>query len=208
MTALSLASAAVGVGLLVLPAGRRAGARLRGLGPAPREAMRSAKRGLRLVPRWPGRRPANNEAYVLLIAASWDLLAACLRAGMPVADALRAVARGLPEGIATGLRRTSDLIALGAGPDEAWRPALDCPDTAELGRAARRSARSGTALAGVAADLAVRMRAELTDLAEARAQRAGVLITGPLGLCFLPGFLCLGVVPVVIGLAGQLTGLH
>jgi hypothetical protein len=28
-----------------------------------------------------------------------------------------------------------------------------------------------------------------------------VLITGPLGLCFLPAFLVLGVAPVVIGLA-------
>jgi hypothetical protein len=32
-----------------------------------------------------------------------------------------------------------------------------------------------------------------------------VLITGPLGLCFLPAFFCLGVLPVVVGLAEQLT---
>jgi hypothetical protein len=32
-----------------------------------------------------------------------------------------------------------------------------------------------------------------------------VLITGPLGLCFLPAFLVIGVVPVVVGLAGQLV---
>ena len=47
------------------------------------------------------------------------------------------------------------------------------------------------------------MRAALTDAAEARAQRAGVLIAAPLGLCFLPAFLVLGVAPVVIGLAGE-----
>ncbi len=47
------------------------------------------------------------------------------------------------------------------------------------------------------------MREALTDIAEARAQRAGVLITAPLGLCFLPAFLVLGVAPVVIGLAGE-----
>ena len=34
-------------------------------------------------------------------------------------------------------------------------------------------------------------------------QRAAVLITAPLGLCFLPAFLVLGIAPVVIGLAGQ-----
>ena len=36
------------------------------------------------------------------------------------------------------------------------------------------------------------------------ARRAGVLITAPVGLCFLPAFLAVGVLPVVIGLAGGL----
>ncbi len=36
--------------------------------------------------------------------------------------------------------------------------------------------------------------------------RAGVLIAGPLGLCFLPAFVLLGVVPVVAGLAGEVFG--
>jgi hypothetical protein len=30
-----------------------------------------------------------------------------------------------------------------------------------------------------------------------------VLIAGPLGLCFLPAFVCLGIVPVIVGLAGD-----
>jgi pilus assembly protein TadC len=37
------------------------------------------------------------------------------------------------------------------------------------------------------------------------AQRAGVLITVPLGLCFLPAFVCLGIVPVIAGLAKQIS---
>jgi pilus assembly protein TadC len=40
----------------------------------------------------------------------------------------------------------------------------------------------------------------------AAAERAGVLIAGPLGLCFLPAFVCLGIVPVVAGLAGEVFG--
>ena len=35
------------------------------------------------------------------------------------------------------------------------------------------------------------------------AGRASVLIAGPLGLCYLPAFLCLGIVPVVAGLASD-----
>jgi pilus assembly protein TadC len=37
-------------------------------------------------------------------------------------------------------------------------------------------------------------------------QRAGVRVLAPLGLCFLPAFVCLGVVPLVIGIAGDVLG--
>ena len=38
------------------------------------------------------------------------------------------------------------------------------------------------------------------------ARRAGVLVTAPVGLCFLPAFIAVGVLPVVIGLAGGVLG--
>ena len=71
---------------------------------------------------------------------------------------------------------------------------------------ARRSARSGASLADAVAELAEAERASAEDAAAAAAERAGVLISGPLGLCFLPAFVCLGIVPVVIGLAGNVLG--
>lgn len=129
-------------------------------------------------------------------AAALDLLAACLKAGLPVPTAIRAV--GIAE-----LSRTAELLVLGADPVAAWGPALDRPETAALARAARRTARSGAALARQAAELAERTRAGAVDQAEARAQRAAVAVAAPLALCFLPAFLCLGVLPVVLGLAGQ-----
>ena len=137
-------------------------------------------------------------------AAAFDLLAACLSAGMPVPTAIRAVADHFPPHITTPLRETADLLALGATPADAWTPAAACPDLAPLARGARRSARSGTALADLANGLARRARDQAADAAEARAQRAAVLIAGPLALCFLPAFLCLGIAPVVIGLATTL----
>ncbi|MCP2245709.1 type II secretion system F family protein [Lentzea aerocolonigenes] len=129
-------------------------------------------------------------------AAAWDLLAACLRAGLPVPTAIQAV--GIEE-----LSRVAELLRLGADPVTAWAPALELPATAKLARAARRTARSGAALAGQAAELAERTRADAADRAEAKAQKAAVAVAAPLALCFLPAFLCLGVVPVVLGLAGQ-----
>lgn len=139
------------------------------------------------------------------VAAAWDLLAACLRSGLPVPTAITAVAGELPGEPARALRAAADLLALGADPVAAWTPAMTCPETAALARGARRAAQSGTGLANLVGDLAADVRATASDAAEAAAQRAGVLITAPLGLCFLPAFVCLGIVPVVAGLAGRIS---
>ncbi|RKT52136.1 type II secretion system F family protein [Saccharothrix australiensis] len=155
------------------------------------------------VKRPPRTKPPPPDPFAL--PAAWDLLAATLRAGLPVATAVQAVLGGVPPGPAEHLRRVGELLAWGADPSTAWRAALRHPDTAPLARAARRSARSGAALAGAVADLAADLRARAADQAESRAQRAAVLVAGPLALCFLPAFLCLGVLPVVLGLAGQVS---
>lgn len=165
-----------------------------------RSGSSAGVRGLRA-----GIRPRKPSPDPLAAAAAWDLLAAALRAGLPVARAVHAVRSGVPPGAAERLREVGDLLALGADPVTAWSRALGHPDTAPLARAARRTARSGAALAGAAADLASEVRAAVADRAEARAQRAAVLVAGPLALCFLPAFLCLGVLPVVIGLLGRMS---
>ena len=36
--------------------------------------------------------------------------------------------------------------------------------------------------------------------------KAGVWVLAPLGVCFLPAFVCLGVVPLVLGIAGNVLG--
>ncbi|MGW0040764.1 type II secretion system F family protein [Rhodococcus sp. NPDC003348] len=155
-----------------------------------------------VVPRRAG--PASPDP--LAGAASYDLLAACMRSGLPVAAAAAAVAEEAPDPLAEVLRRAANLLALGAEPDIAWQHAGTCPETEALSRMARRSARSGSALADAMAELAAEERASIEDRGAAAAERAGVLISGPLGLCFLPAFLCLGIAPVVIGLATHVLG--
>lgn len=137
------------------------------------------------------------------LAGCWELLAACLDAGLPVAGAVLATATPLTGMAGRGLRRVAGLLELGADPLDAWRTVEHRPALAAFARAASRSAGTGSALARVARTECARLRAELADTAQARAERASVLITGPLGLCFLPAFLVLGVAPVVIGLAGR-----
>jgi pilus assembly protein TadC len=145
----------------------------------------------------------------LAVASSLDVLAVCLAAGMAVSAAAAATAPSAPPQLARVLRRAADLLALGADPAVAWSIASDVPagpvdaQTDALLRLARRSASSGAALADGVAELADQSRGDAAHAATAAAERAGVLIAGPLGLCFLPAFVCLGIVPVVAGLAGD-----
>ncbi|MDA3648669.1 type II secretion system F family protein [Saccharopolyspora indica] len=141
----------------------------------------------------------------LVLAAGWDLLAAGMRAGLPVPVVVRAVAEELAGSARRTLREVAAHLALGSDAVTSWEPALADQDTAELARAARRTARTGQGLAEVAAELAEHARATVAEQAEARAQRAAVWISAPLGLCFLPAFLCLGVVPVVAGTLNRLA---
>jgi pilus assembly protein TadC len=142
----------------------------------------------------------------LAVATTFDMLAACLRGGLPTGTAALAVSETAPEDAAVALRTTADLLALGADPEVAWAPVAADPDLESLARMARRSARSGASLAAAVAELAETERIRVEDVAAAAAERAGVLISGPLGLCFLPAFVCLGIVPVVAGLAGNALG--
>lgn len=93
------------------------------------------------------------------------------------------------------------LLALGADPATAWSDPGERLDQhfESLLRLARRSASSAAALAHGVAELAAESRHAAADAAAAAAQRASVLIAGPLGLCYLPAFLCLGIVPGVAG---------
>jgi len=144
----------------------------------------------------------------LAAASSFDVLAACLRSGMAVSTAASATAPSAPASLARVLNRAADMLALGAEPATAWtNPDGKVDDHAEaLLRLARRSASSGAALAHGVAELADQSRLEAADAATAAAERASVLIAGPLGLCYLPAFVCLGIVPVVAGLAGDVLG--
>jgi pilus assembly protein TadC len=146
-----------------------------------------------------------DDSDALAAASTFDVFAVCLTSGMAVSTAASAAALSAPGPLATMLTRAADLLALGADPAAAWsNPGLPLGSQGDaLLRLARRSADSGAALAEGVADLADQSRQAAAAAADARAQRASVLIAGPLGLCYLPAFVCLGIVPIVAGLAGD-----
>lgn len=148
---------------------------------------------------------SRNTTHPLGVASGWNLLAVGLRAGLSTTVLLREVAEDFEGAAAEGLREVACALELGTDSVSAWEPALRHSETSELARAARRSARSGSGLARVADELAVRAREEVREDAAARAGRVEVWVSAPLGLCFLPAFFCLGVLPVVLGMLQHLA---
>jgi hypothetical protein len=134
-----------------------------------------------------------------------DLLAACVAAGAGPVEAAEAVGGSLDGPVGERLRHVAAEIRLGAEPERAWALFGELPGAAGLAGLLQRATVSGAPVAAPALALAADCRARGARTATAKARRAGVLVTAPLGLCFLPAFLILGVAPVLLGLAGELT---
>jgi hypothetical protein len=152
---------------------------------------------------------AGDTAYDAVLAArqlplAADLLAACIAAGATPVTAARAVGEALAGPVGERLATGAAEVRLGGEPAAAWRGLAELPGAGPLARLLERAGDSGAPAAVPVARLAAEARAERGRAATARARRAGVLITLPVGLFFLPAFLMVGVLPVVIGLAGGL----
>jgi pilus assembly protein TadC len=138
-----------------------------------------------------------------------DLLAACLAAGASPVDAVGGVAEAFDGPLADRMRGTARAMRLGADPAQAWGPLRADDPVAALSRAFTRAAASGAPLAQTVGLVAEEQRRRQRWAAEAAARRAGVLAVGPLVSCFLPAFVLVGVVPLILGVARQvLDGLR
>jgi pilus assembly protein TadC len=140
------------------------------------------------------------------LALALDLTAAGLRSGCPLSAALALAARAVAAPFADVLTRAATLDRLGAPPEEVWSGLPRDGPLGEVARVATRSAASGLKLAAGLERLATEMRADRAAAAAARAHRAAVWAVAPLAACFLPSFVCLGVIPVVVGVARQVVG--
>ncbi|MFD4552335.1 type II secretion system F family protein [Streptomyces sp. NPDC058466] len=133
-----------------------------------------------------------------------DLVAACIAAGAGPVVAAQAVGEALGGPVGERLARGAAEVRLGGEPAEAWRALASVPSAQGLARLLERAGESGVPAAVPVGRLAAEARAEWGRGATARARRAAVMVTAPVGLCFLPAFIAIGVLPVVIGLAGGL----
>lgn len=127
-----------------------------------------------------------------------EMYGAALTAGAPIGGALEIVRDALPGPVADELASTSARLALGVDPVVVWsRLGSESPALGGFGRVMVRAYESGAAVTASVQDLAEQLaerdRAEVED----RARAVGVRAAVPLGLCLLPAFLLLGIVPLV-----------
>jgi pilus assembly protein TadC len=155
----------------------------------------------RLLRSSPSEARENAAALQRGLPVACDLLGVVLGAGVPVGVALAAVAGVVGEPLAGPLRAVAGLYRLGAEPRRAWAGAPT--ELAALGRVLARAGESGAAVTPALRAMAADGRAAERGRVEAGVRRAGVWVLAPLGLCFLPAFVCLGVVPLVLGIADQ-----
>jgi Flp pilus assembly protein TadB len=133
-----------------------------------------------------------------------ELLAACIASGAPPRLALATVADAIGGPLAGELRRVVAALELGGDPVGSWLTLGTDDLLGPLGAAFSRSAESGAPLAGLLSDLALDLRAERRMAVESAARRVGIRAAAPLGLCFLPAFILLGLLPIIGGLVSTL----
>lgn len=149
--------------------------------------------------------PDDDREVAAALPVALDLLAACLVGGAGLATSVQVVAEACSGALGQRLRAVAGALEVGAPAAEAWRALGAGPGPAgAAARALVRSTDGGAPVAAAVRRVAHQAREAQTAQARERARRAGVLVVGPLGLCFLPAFVLLGIVPAVVGLAAPI----
>jgi Flp pilus assembly protein TadB len=126
-----------------------------------------------------------------------QLLGIALGAGASVPSALQQVAVALPGPASDGLRLANARLALGVPPEQVWSELASQSGLAPLGRALSRAESAGVRVADAVRRLGAELASERRLEVEDRARTVGIRAALPLGLCLLPSFLVVGIVPVI-----------
>ncbi|MEE2039773.1 type II secretion system F family protein [Nocardiopsis sp. CT-R113] len=149
----------------------------------------------------PERLPVTSDLPVVI-----GLLSSGIRAGATLPVCLTAVSGAARGRLGDELGAVADQLRLGADPVSAWRrSALPAP-LAAVGRDLARAADTGAPVADLLDRHATDLRRTLHTRATARVERLGVLVVAPLGLCFLPAFVLIGIVPMAAELLSRALG--
>jgi Flp pilus assembly protein TadB len=146
------------------------------------------------------------ERLAATVPHAVDLLAACLAAGLPPDAAVEQVTAAMDPPLADELAAVSSRLRLGVDPAAAWRDLSGHPQLGALGRTVSRALVSGAPVSEAMQRLAEDLRRSARADVESKARAVGVKVAVPLGVCLLPAFVLVGVVPLVAGAVSVLTG--
>lgn len=132
------------------------------------------------------------------------LLGACLAAGAPILNALAVVGTAVGGSVGDEFASIRIRLVLGDDPVVVWRTVAEAGPLAPLGRRLARAHDSGASVTAAIAQLADDLRNEVDARTRARARSVEVRATAPLGICLLPSFVLLGVIPMTAGVFGSL----
>lgn len=145
--------------------------------------------------------PARHGTGLRDTAMMLELVAAMLDAGSGIGRSLELVAAAASPEYSRSLRPVVGAMAIGADWETAWRSSeARSPEILALRDALGFAALTGAPSSAILYAQAARMRRERFRSAEKRAASLSVKLVIPLGLCSLPAFICLGVVPVLLAL--------
>jgi len=131
-----------------------------------------------------------------------DLMEVAIETGASVPRALTAVGRAVGGAQGHALAQGGTALLLGAAWSSAWSVEAPADVVAALETSWATGSAPGPALRGRADQL----RRDRRTRTRTAAGSLGVRLVLPLGLCFLPAFVLLGLVPMLLSLAGDLLG--
>lgn len=135
-------------------------------------------------------------------AVALDILAAAISAGAPIPVALGALGAAMPPAQGVTLSRAAAVLELGGEWEAAWQGAGQ--DLAPIARSLGPAWSDGVAPGDLLEQAAATIRSRRLGAAKDAAARLGVRLVLPMGVCLLPAFVLLGIVPVLLSAGGAL----
>lgn len=138
------------------------------------------------------------DAEVALLPMALDLMVSALEAGLPAVGAFTVVADATAAPLGPELALVAHRLHVAADHGQVWGMLADHATLAPVGRAFARAERSGMPVAEVVATVAAELRRERIAERKRAGAKVAVRTAAPLGLCFLPAFFLIGIVPVIV----------
>ena len=152
-------------------------------------------------PEAPGARPTPGmSSDVASIPLLLELLATALESGLPIQGALQVVAEVAEAKMRTKLLQVVAGLRIGASWQDSWAGCLGEDGIEQIRDALSFGAATGASAAPLLYAQARHYRSSAARDAQKRAAALGVKLVLPLGLCALPAFIAVGVVPVVMAM--------